>query len=496
MPVATSTTRWRSKSLVPANYDDVAALIKLARRLRREIVEFDWTFSRDELLSLRRAVYEWGSKVRGTYKCFDARLLAAINAALGEAESLFTLRVPTRFEGVDCRATCVADDDAFRLQGHATFDVVFGYAEAGVRASGPGIPHLLPAVRATLASSMEALGWDLVRLQEDRFRPVRSVMYGMTPDWDKGPVPPHPGPERRLEVAFQGPFSAADDTGIRCLFTDPIASMTGVYLWTVNVDGLELPWYIGQTQRGFGQRMGEHMAALLSGQYPPQDTAAMSRGENRLAAGAITGKWPQRLPAFLRNWEQLAPNIIAQIRLLRFHVAPFSGDDHLHNRVEGAIGRHYKAHPVPAIREFFSPGLKIPSAVPGDQRLKLCPSSEIPIAGLPLEVLEPAIPLPPEVRAFGDSSTWTFAKTYESTWPHEYIVRTPENAEMMLALAQHIFEHGVAGRFFSQVRRYHHEGGKVYWSMDETPEATNLINRCDETQTYETRLAAGTLPTR
>jgi len=65
---------------------------------------------------------------------------------------------------------------------------------------------------------------------------------------------------------------------------------------------------------------------------------------------------------------------------------------------------------------------------------------------------------------------------------------------MILALARHIFEHGTDGRFYSQVRKYHHEGGKVYWSMDSTPKATELINRCDEAQTYEARLAAGTLP--
>ena len=40
----------------------------------------------------------------------------------------------------------------------------------------------------------------------------------------------------------------------------------------------------------------------------------------------------------------------------------------------------------------------------------------------------------------------------------------------------------------------HHEAGKVYWSMDDSPEATDLVNRCDEDQTYEARLAAGTLP--
>jgi len=103
-------------------------------------------------------------------------------------------------------------------------------------------------------------------------------------------------------------------------------------------------------------------------------------------------------------------------------------------------------------------------------------------------------PLPDKVRAFVETTAWTFAKTYAATWPHEYVVRTPENAAMLLALARHIFDHGIEGRFYSQARKYHHEGGKVYWSMDDAPEATTLVNRCEEDQTYEARLAAGTLP--
>jgi len=102
--------------------------------------------------------------------------------------------------------------------------------------------------------------------------------------------------------------------------------------------------------------------------------------------------------------------------------------------------------------------------------------------------------LPDDVRRFVESARWTFAKTYAATWPHEYVVRTPENAAMLLRLARHVFEHGTDGRFYSQVRKYHHEGGKVYWSMDPTPEATTLINRCEEAQTYEARLAANALP--
>ena len=104
------------------------------------------------------------------------------------------------------------------------------------------------------------------------------------------------------------------------------------------------------------------------------------------------------------------------------------------------------------------------------------------------------VPFPESIRAFVESTPWRFAKTYATTWPHEYVTRTPDNASMILALARHIFEHGADGRFYSQVRKYHHEGGRVYWSMDETPEATTLVNRCEEGHTYEARLARGTLP--
>jgi len=118
------------------------------------------------------------------------------------------------------------------------------------------------------------------------------------------------------------------------------------------------------------------------------------------------------------------------------------------------------------------------------------------IAARTLILPRPSVPFPADVRSFVETTPWRFATTYAATWPHEYVVRNPENASMILALARHIFDHGVDGRFYSQVRKYHHEDGKVYWSMADTPEDATLINRCDEEQTYEARLAAGTLPKR
>jgi len=104
------------------------------------------------------------------------------------------------------------------------------------------------------------------------------------------------------------------------------------------------------------------------------------------------------------------------------------------------------------------------------------------------------VSLPQDVREFVNSTHWRFAKTYAATWPHEYVVRTETNAPMIFALARHIFEYGTDGRFYSQVRKYHHEDGLVYWSMATTPEGATLINRCREDQTYEARLASGSLP--
>ena len=345
-------------------------------------------FTREDLCSLRRAVYEGGSLVVGGYKCFDARVLAAINDALGDTRSIYVLNEPKNTQSLNAKVSCVREGDLFRLHGHATFDIVFGWGCAGVEQDAPWSVHLTPATRETLATSVEMLGWDPRRRQDKRLRPAWNALYGLPVGWDTSEVRPHPGPELEVGVAFQGPFSALYDADCRCLFTDPVAGRGGVYLWTVNADGADRPWYVGQTQRGFGQRTAEHLTSMLSGQYSVLDPAALLRGEYRLAEGAVVPNWPLTLPGHLRNWEKLMPNIMAVIRLVRFHVAPLTGDAHLYDRVEGAIGRYYKVHRDAALRNSFTPGLKLPAAIPGDQPIRLVLSSESPIGGLPSQLRE------------------------------------------------------------------------------------------------------------
>lgn len=200
--------RWRDQAVVPDDYENLAALVRAARRARSRFVEFDWRFSLEELRSLRAAVHEWGSGSVGSYKCFDARILDAINSALGETDSVLFLNEPRNSAGRNCAVACEQDGDFYRLKGHATFDIVFGYGMGGVLQT-PGLQlRLSPSVRGKLASPVSMLGWDLNRLAEARFRGVLNAMYGNRLDYGVQDLAVSLEPAIDVAVHFQGPFSA------------------------------------------------------------------------------------------------------------------------------------------------------------------------------------------------------------------------------------------------------------------------------------------------
>jgi hypothetical protein len=382
----TSTTKWRNKPIVPEGYDDPPTLLPVARKARSSIVEFDWVFSGEELRSLRRAVYEWGCGVVGRYKCFDARVLAAINEALGDERTVFVLREPQNGQWIDAKVVCVSEGEKYRLRGHAPFDLVFGYAAISVNRHRHEYAYLGAPALDMLGSAVRSLGWDIERLHEERFRPVRNVLYGLRPEHGSPSQPPA-GPPVDLPIHLHGPFSASDEPEERCLFSDEIASKNGVYLWTLRVAQHERPWYVGQTRRTFAERLGEHIRGMLAGQYRPYDAEALARGEYAWAKSSCDKLWPQALSSFLRNYESLAPEIIAVIRMSRFRLIPLTGDAHLYNRVEGALGRHFRSHDDAGLREFFTPGIKLPPPFPGDQPLRLLITSDVPVVGLPAQLL-------------------------------------------------------------------------------------------------------------
>jgi hypothetical protein len=387
LTVANSSARWRDEPIIPDIYDP-AILIPLAREARNRLVEFDWPFNQEDLMDVRRSVFEWGCEVRGRYKCFASRTLTAINAAIGETNSAFVLSEPKNGQGTQCQVNCVATEGVFRLRGYATFDIVFGYSVAGL-GQHPWSSYLGPTARNTIINGFNKLGWDLPRLQTNEFIRVRNTLYNFPVNYGTQPLPPSKSAGKTIEVHFQGPFSAHDNLDHPCLFTNKLAECKGVYLWTLEVNGMPQVWYVGQTRRNFGQRIAEHLEAYLSGRNKVYDIEELAKGVYRLPIEASEGgAWPNTMPFFLKNHRIIAENVTALIKLSKFHLAPLDNPDpglDAYNQVEGLIGRYFKAHPNPDLREFFLPGLKFP-AVPYGHAPRLKLSAQTPIAGFPSEL--------------------------------------------------------------------------------------------------------------
>ncbi len=104
------------------------------------------------------------------------------------------------------------------------------------------------------------------------------------------------------------------------------------------------------------------------------------------------------------------------------------------------------------------------------------------------------IKLSSNLRAFVTGQKWTFAKTYASTWPHEYIVRDRVDEALFVQLVTHIRTHGYEGKFYKKPITYFDENDMVYWTMGEPIEETVIVNRCKKEETYGQRLKNGTLP--
>lgn len=382
MEMRGSIATWRDQPVRPVDYGDLGGLVRCARNVRGITVDFDWVLKKSEVEDLRAEIYRWGTGAAGRYRYFDSMVLAAMNGALGDANSEFNLSSPESIDS-ECRISCSIEGDVAHLRGAAPFDVVLGYGLAIFEPSASRTPAAGSALRE-ISDAVATLGWDLAALQEPGLKRVLNALYGLPLDYGLPPQSFVGEPLFDVPVHFRGPFSAFESD--RCLFTDEVGAGTGVYLWTIQVRGREWPWYVGQTRRRFDQRTAEHIAGFLSGQYEVCDPDALSQGRYRLAPGAPASLWPRSIPALLQRFDILGPAAGKVVRLLRFHFAPLN-EPSLYNRIEGAIGRHYKSHEDVELREFFGTKIKLPAAIPSEAPIRLLLSSEGDIAGLPQQLL-------------------------------------------------------------------------------------------------------------
>lgn len=374
-------TRWRGgKPDIPESYDDVAALVKQAKRVRSRIVEFDWEFNRDELERLRESFHFWAKGTAGTFKKFNALVVSAINEVLDESNCIYEIDVPRGPAKLDSEVSAKRIGDRYRLWGHANFCVVIG---KGIL-NEPDLVRVGEELAAKLKQTIGQLGWDLNRLNQRELKEVLWAIYGL-----KYSEANHEGirlesPTTTMELTFEGPFHWSKSVELPSLFDDPIGQESGVYLFTFPVNGMEHVHYVGQTKRDFATRLCEHLVCYLSGQYSILDPVELARGNQKIVWRTA---WGAPLAEFIEQLEVIAPQIKKFLGMFRFHLALVEDDAQLRNRIEGGLGRHFQNHPDDQIRGVFNTVARLPGTNPSKTMVRCQLNAKTPIAGFPSELI-------------------------------------------------------------------------------------------------------------
>jgi len=152
--------------------------------------------------------------------------------------------------------------------------------------------------------------------------------------------------QRPVHLHFHGPYPLCAETA-DVLVECPYRDASGIYLWAVRQQtGRYRVTYVGQTTTTFYQRMKEHVIQSLGGNYRITYPDQAARGVQRVVWDGLWRKGTRdRLPEFLRRYEELAPAIKRYLLTETVLVAPMEGDVRLLRRVEGALAMHLRSSP-------------------------------------------------------------------------------------------------------------------------------------------------------
>ncbi|MGB8951719.1 MAG: hypothetical protein WCC06_03525 [Candidatus Aminicenantales bacterium] len=164
--------------------------------------------------------------------------------------------------------------------------------------------------------------------------------------------------EETIILDFFGPFSWRGSAEAPSIFGATVARQSGIYMWTISVEGSELVYYVGETGRDFETRMLEHFREHCSGGYHIYSPSEFRHGMK-------IPLWPGRYdPAerttvadFVVKAPELWPAILDLINIYRFFLAPLQYDRRLRERIEGAIAAHLYGQKGP-VGDFQDRGIR------------------------------------------------------------------------------------------------------------------------------------------
>lgn len=151
-----------------------------------------------------------------------------------------------------------------------------------------------------------------------------------------------------LDIQFKGPFFFTSLEG-PSIFTAPVGSEAGVYLWTVPYrQGGHIVVYVGETGVSFAKRLKEHMTLIMGGSYRFSDVDRMLDGEEKVIWNGTWRKGTRdKMEEFLAQLTHFAPKIQTYLKSIRIFVAPTTVNVGIRRRIEGALALGIRKSPKP-----------------------------------------------------------------------------------------------------------------------------------------------------
>jgi len=193
----------------------------------------------------------------------------------------------------------------------------------------------------------------------------------------------------KIVLDFKGPFRWHGSPE-KVLFTQEIAKLSGIYLWTVEQPQGHLVYYVGETGTSFKNRFENHLKSYLSGEYGIPNVEDFLKGNSRNWVWPARWRPPKnRWPAeFIRRISEIMPKLVEFLAVLKIFVAPLQVETYTRQRIEsrlawylnGKSGDHDE-------NSFIDADLRNWKDIPGGEKILVEINTPYPIQGIP-RVLE------------------------------------------------------------------------------------------------------------
>ena len=141
-----------------------------------------------------------------------------------------------------------------------------------------------------------------------------------------------------IELKWEGPVSfnrVAKGIGIPDAFNG-----SGIYIWTIQVNGRHVAYYVGETGRPVRDRTIEHYKCYVHGEYRIFDPINFREGVKKqppMWGDAYGYRWPKRVDEYLRRFHELLPMMSEFVGLLEMFIIPFGEPARIRKRLEAEI---------------------------------------------------------------------------------------------------------------------------------------------------------------